>query len=129
MAPFLSLQATVAAVWWRLGSQLGRASRSQKAAEPSPWPVLLPPHPPSTHTRLFLQVPGAPGVLSRSPHLSVSLRPSLCSAWEMGLGVLFQDAFCCLCHASTWVDVFLQLCTRELASDLQAAFLIRQIVH
>lgn len=54
VAPFPSLQATVAAVWWRPGNQLGRASRSQKAAEPSPWPVLLPPsarhtHPAPTH--------------------------------------------------------------------------------
>lgn len=42
---------------------------------------------------------------------------------------LFQDAFCCLCHARAWVDIFLHFCTRESASDLQIAFIIRHIVH
>lgn len=45
-------------------------------------------------------------------------------------GVLFQDVFGCLCHARMWVDIFLQLCTRESASDLQtAAFIMGHIVH
>lgn len=39
-------------------------------------------------------------------------------------GMLFQDVFCCLCQARVWVDVFLQLCTRESASDLQTAFIM-----
>lgn len=43
--------------------------------------------------------------------------------------VLFQDAFCSLCHGRMWVDLFLQVCTRESASDLQIAFIIRRIVH
>lgn len=43
--------------------------------------------------------------------------------------VIFQDAFCCLCHARMWVDLFLQCRTREPASDLQTALVIRHIVH
>lgn len=43
--------------------------------------------------------------------------------------VLFQDAFCCLCHGRTWVDLFLQFCTSESASDLQITFIIKHIVH
>lgn len=43
--------------------------------------------------------------------------------------VIFQDAFCCLCHARMWVDLFLQFCTREPASHLQIALIIRHIVH
>lgn len=43
--------------------------------------------------------------------------------------MLFQDAFCSLCHGRMWVDLFLQVCTWESASDLQIAFIIRHIVH
>lgn len=44
-------------------------------------------------------------------------------------GVLFQDVLCRLCQARLWVDVFLQLCTGESASDLQTAFIMGHIVH
>lgn len=59
-------------------------------------------------------------------HIAV---PGKWGAFMLLQGVLFQDAFRCLCHARTWVDVFLQLCTGESASDLQIAFIIGHIVH
>lgn len=41
----------------------------------------------------------------------------------------FKMLSACLCHARMWVDLFLQFCTREPASDLQIALIIRHIVH